>query len=257
MQTNKPLFPVRKGTIVQGFGANAEFYAKRFPSLGDGGHQGVDIISFHGDDILLTKDLNIYKVADWITLGIEGVAHGYGFNGITPPDENGICEEYICWHMMSNLKVKAGQFYKQGEVAGREGQSGDVYSNGVRVPDNKKGKPPYPGTHLHFGKRIVQKTNNPRPGDVFLTNRDKTPYVDKDGYMYRVMNYDNGHQGFVDPFENGYMTFDEYVAGKLIDVANETVKIIPTIQDPVVRENTSNWLMDLITQLIAYLKGRT
>lgn len=252
----KWLFPIRKGKIVQGFGENEEFYKKRFPEL-EGGHQGIDIVSYHGDDIFIVEDGITYKVFDYNSIGIRGIKHGYGFNMISLPDKNNICNEYIFWHMMSNIKIKIGQLVKQGDLAGYEGQSGYVYSDGALVPDSEKGKPPYRGTHLHFSKRIVLRTHNVTPGDKLLSGINGKAYFDNEGYYYKILNYNNGHQGFVDPLLSPYMMYDEFIGQNIINISKDVVEVIPTLEKEEDKKKLGTMLLHIINQFIEYLKGRT
>ncbi len=234
---NKVLFPVKNGTITQKYGENPELYKSRF---GIAFHNGIDIVSFHGDELLACRDFIPYKI---FGSNIGSVNKGFGFHALTEPDDKGICEEWVYWHTMSNLKVKLGIKSFQGDVVGYEGASGAVFSGGVEVPDNLKGVYPFPGTHLHWGKRLVLKTKNPI-SDV-LSDINGSPYIDSYGFYYQVLNFDNGVKGFIDPMKDEIIYYKEFEAQKIVSVASSIANEIPKID-----VNKQRNIIDLLISLL-------
>lgn len=77
--------------------------------------------------------------------------------------------DILYWHM---LKVDDGDGTADiSTPLGPAGNTGDVYSGGVPVPNSEKGKPPYRGGHLHLETSIYCDSS------VFVgyMNRDKDP----------------------------------------------------------------------------------
>ncbi len=233
---NKVLFPIKTGIITQKYGENPELYKSRF---GIAFHNGVDIVSFHGDELLCCEDFTPYKIFD---LNTGSVSRGFGFHALTKPI-NEICTEWVYWHTMSNLKVVLNKLAQQGEIVGFEGASGAVFSGGVEVPDNLKGIPPYPGTHLHWGKRLVLRTKTPI-SDV-LSDVNGNPYVDEQGYYYQVLNFNNGVKGFIDPMKDEIIYYKEFEAQKVVSVATAVATEIPTLP-----KEKQGYFIDLLIGLL-------
>jgi len=237
----KTLFPILDGVISQNYGENPEFYKKRF---GLASHNGTDIYSFHGDKLYLCRKMFIYKTYD---LNSGSVSKGFGLCGLTELEENDICYEYVYWHTMSNLQVKKGSWYEQGEICAYEGGSGIVYSGQVEVPDSQKGIPPYPGTHLHWGKRKVQRTK--KGTGYFLHSIDGTLFVDSEGYSYEIIDYQNGNLGFIDPMVDEIIYYRDFF---IVPLPPE-LPIQPTISEKI------NWLESIkvwLQKVLNWLKGR-
>lgn len=236
---NKILFPINNGTISQKYGENPELYQSRF---GITFHNGTDIVSFHGDELLCCEDFIPYKI---FGLKTGSVSRGFGFHALTRPNDKGICEEWVYWHTMSNLKVSLNKLIQQGEVVGYEGASGDVFSGGKEVPDNLKGVAPlFLGTHLHWGKRLVLKTKTP-VSDI-LTNIEGRKYIDEQGFYYQVLDFNNGVKGFVNPMKEEIIYYKEFTAQKVISVAESIIAGIPALP----KEKQG----DIIDLLISLLK---
>ena len=239
----KTLFPIKNGTITQKYGENPELYQKRFEIKF---HNGIDIVSFHGDELLTCKDFIPYKIFDSNT---GSVSKGFGFHALTKPDDKGICEEWVYWHSMSNLKVVLNKLVQQGEVIGYEGASGAVFSNGKEVPDNLKGIFPFPGTHLHWGKRLVFKTKT-STGQV-LTNIKGNLYTEN-GFYYEVINFNNGVKGFIDPIKDDIIYYKEFEAQKVVSVATAITSEIPKI-DVSNQKDIIDLLIDLLRKVVDWI----
>jgi len=244
------LFPIKNGKIVQGYGENVEFYKQRFGLTG--GHNGIDIVSFHGDDLLCAEDGFVYKIYN---ISSGSVTKGFGVCILTNPNENGIVTEWVYWHTMSNIQVKEEDKVKQGQLLAFEGDSGYVYTNGQPVPDSQKGIPPYPGTHLHWGKRFCKKTLNPT-GIVLAINEfsvgtvpELLSYKDNDGYYYEILNINNGCYGFVNPMSDGNppLNYDAWMANQ------EFEKTEAIISGPISSEEKQKVIMKTQITILGYI----
>lgn len=209
------LFPIKNGRISQRFGENVDFYKARFNI--DGGHNGADVVSFHGDDILGPERGHIFKTYDGAT---GSVTKGFGLYMIGDPDSRGVCNMWSFWHTMSDLLVKAGDKVEQGQVMAHEGASGAVYVNMQPVPDSEKGKYPYRGTHLHWGRMKVLRVQYPDDGSRVLSAADGSPYRDPEGFVYQVLGANNAAAGYIDPMEANPLQWEAWMAQKELD-ANE------------------------------------
>ena len=215
------LFPIRKGTISQKFGVNPLFYQKNF---GIKGHNGIDIFSYHGDLILACADMLIYKIK---IPPYGNVSKGFGLYGIYKPDDFGNCNEWIFWHTMSNVLVKEGQEAKQGDPVAYEGASGDVYVNNIPVPDSEKGKPPYRGTHVHWGRRPLKRVKGTDyTGKPKLNINQGKIFVDTEGFSYDIMEASNGYGGFIDPFLLPIIYYPEWLVKRTSDIVSDGITLV-------------------------------
>lgn len=223
---NRILYPIRNGVLGQGYDDN--YLPELYKSLGLKSHGGVDITSFHKDKIFLSETGTCYKVWDEVAPTLGSVTRGYGVHVLTDLDENGICREWVFWHMRSTIEVKEGIRYEQGTILGEEGASGAVYYGNFPVPDNEKGKPPFKGTHLHWGYKEVQRTKDSNFDGTteFLHWTSGKLYVDKEGYFYKVLNYNNGNKGLLDPMKLDIIYYDEWLAQKALKIV-VTVTALP------------------------------
>lgn len=84
--------------------------------------------------------------------------------GVVPKNFTGRVDlEVLYWHVLEVLDTD-GTVTQDTPIA-KTGNTGDVYHNGVKVPDSEKGKPPYLGLHLHLETLLR--------GDGNLLNLDK------------------------------------------------------------------------------------
>lgn len=252
----KTLFPVKNGTISQGYASTGDLDGKTYlQTFGTATHGALDIVSFHGDSLYACEDMDCYKT--W-TLNdqslAEGLSHGFGARFISKPDSNGVCREYVYWHTMSNLKVVRNQPVNQGDVIGFEGDSGQVYQGGVAVPDSQKGLPPYLGTHLHWGYRLVQQTKDNTQAGKYLADIQDVIYKDINGFYYKILNADNGNNGMLDPMGLDLIYYDEWekeqIEAKAVSVVSQAVEVIQNDTQTPIPQKLS-WL----DVLLNFLKG--
>lgn len=238
----KILFPVRKGNITQKFGENVAFYQQRF---GVNGHQGTDIVSFHGDSLYCPEDGVIVRAYD---SNSGSITAGFGLWVLGNPDENGICLVHILWHTMSNLKCQYNQEVKKGEVLAYEGDSGAVYVNMLPVADVDKGKGSFPGTHLHWGNIKVKKVNVPSLQSLTDLNRIA---FEHNGFFYDVLNQDNGFHGCTDPMLSEIIQYDEWLLEQTKKVGEQIVVALPNMSPEQVGL-TLSWFERLVNKLKDY-----
>lgn len=248
------LFPVRGGTISQKFGENPDFYKSRF---GINGHNGVDIVSFHRDSLFACEDGTVFKVYD---LKTGSVTKGFGLYLLGDSDKDGVCNVWVYWHTMSNIKTKSGDRVKTGDIIAFEGASGQVYEDGVEVPDDKKGVFPYPGTHLHWGYMKAVRTKEVK--NRALSDITGNVYWDKEGFAYEVLDYDNGTNGYVDPLTTNpeqYGIWKLTLLSKDIVTNAKTMILEPkaTVQDKLrLLDAVRDVLLLMMKTISGYFKGR-
>jgi murein DD-endopeptidase MepM/ murein hydrolase activator NlpD len=157
-----------KGSVTQWYGENPALYAL----WGLSGHNGIDIVAPHGEPLL--------AVEDGIIISVKNDPKGFGKH----VRMLSVDREWTCGHCDSIL-VKVGDFVKEGTPIAKMGNTGFVQTlSGAQVwwgdaPDTR-------GTHCHLGLREVA--------------------LDPNGFAYpksdikiRVLNYDNGMKGAIDP----------------------------------------------------------
>lgn len=159
----KAQFPFRcPYTVTQG-------YADNFNHYPEGHHGALDIVPAHpwptpiyplynGSEISIqnTDPVKGKGVRERILLDKDFVAYlktENCLNGSDWPITDGIFYlDVLYWHM---LRVDDRDGWTEiNTPIGPAGNTGDVYSGGVAVPDNKKGVSPYPGLHLHLETAI-------------------------------------------------------------------------------------------------------
>lgn len=164
-----------KGTITQFFGENPVMYQK----IGLFAHNGIDIVA--------EWDSPLYAVEAGTIVGVKRAPDGFGRHiRLLGKEKNGTCNLWVYGHC-EQLLVEPGQKVKAGDVIGTMGSTGFVvstaYANGFWGSSPEK--PSHPGTHLHLGLRKV--------------------VLDPKGFRYdagpkmRVLNYENGYKGSIDP----------------------------------------------------------
>lgn len=77
--------------------------------------------------------------------------------------------DILYWHML-NVTDTDGKLDTNFQI-GLTGNTGDVYTGGVPVADQFKGKPPYPGLHLHLEMAVYCQSSVL----IGYMNRDKDP----------------------------------------------------------------------------------
>lgn len=180
---NKPQFPFQGGyAVTQGYADNANHYPE--------GHHGAwDIVPLKKSGAWPAPIFPLYDGSE-IAIQNSDPAKGKGvrervlldnhfinylqnnncLNGSSWPIVDGkFWLDILYWHML-NVTDTDGTADTNMQL-GLAGNTGDVYSQGSPVPNYQKGKPPYPGLHLHLETSIYCESN------VFVgyMNRDKDP----------------------------------------------------------------------------------
>ncbi len=163
-----------KGTITQYFGENPKMYAR----FGLKAHNGIDIVA--------EWDSPIFAVESGTIVEVKREPDGFGRNiRLLGKEKKGVCNLWVYGHC-EQLLVEPGDVVKAGQKIGTMGNTGFVVS--TQYASTWWGATPaqrHPGTHLHLGLRKV--------------------VLDTKGFKYsagpkiRVLNYDNGMKGSVDP----------------------------------------------------------
>lgn len=134
-----------RGNVTQYFGDNKEFYLQNFGLID--GHNGIDIHVKYGEDLIACFD-------GWVLKDYDGqnsdLRKGYGIQIITDYDL-GMYYVAVYWHNQIGNPLKDGDIVKAGDIIGKEGNSGSVYSGGNYCAIETRNKYPYCGAHLHFG----------------------------------------------------------------------------------------------------------
>lgn len=144
MKIGKPFkdfknLPYPRGSVTQGFGGNHDFYKDVCPVQGKclSGHNGIDMVSVWGTEILAVMD---GLVIDTHT----NIGDGYGnYVRIQSGDL-----EWTYGHLAS-ISVVKHTTVKKGDVIGRMGNTGMVNPKPTALT-------PLAGTHLHLGCRHLQ-----------------------------------------------------------------------------------------------------
>lgn len=184
----KPQFPFRCGYIVtQGYGDNANSYP-------EGHHGAIDILPLDNQGRRFPAP--IYPIFDGEETGIfdTDVKKGKGvwvktkldepltqyckMKGVVPKDHIGaVYLFHLYWHCL-DVTDEDGHVDQDTQIA-LAGNTGWVFSEGSPVPDDQKGKPPYPGLHLHH-EHILKS-------DTETFNLDKDPRGRIDPFI--ILNY--------------------------------------------------------------------
>lgn len=186
--------PFTRNLITQGFAENAATYYKDNGLIG---HPAIDYGVTCGTPIrncidgafvysLLNRDnpdLTRYRAV------------------LTLKEVGGIVYEYIYGHM-DRIDVSPGQTLSLGHVLGTSGNTGEVWSNGVKVT---KHRPGCPGGHLHAQLRTCKKVKKTTKGKQYLV--DGLGIYKWDGYYLEILDFKNGTNGCVNPmnYYNGLL----------------------------------------------------
>jgi len=190
--------PFTRNLITQGFAENAATYYKDNGLIG---HPAIDYGVTCGTPIrncidgafvysLLNRenpDLTKYRAV------------------LTLKEVDGIVYEYIYGHM-DRIDVSPGQILPLGAILGTSGNTGEVWSNGVKVT---KHRPGCPGGHLHAQLRTCKKVKKTTKGKQYLVNG--LGIYKWDGYYLEILDFKNGTSGCVNPMDyyNGLLVPEE------------------------------------------------
>lgn len=176
--------------VSQAFGENAVDYYK---NAGLKGHTGEDIHCGYGTPIYSEYDGYVYKVLD----ANRPARDGSGYYGVFIIVDNGVqLFEYEIGHCIPSVDV--GDTIKKGQIIGTEANRGSVWSGGVKITRAMQDAGDKRGSHRHIQVRPLIKGK-----DVtgrLLTKFPGGSYKDKEGYYYKIADYNNGFNGCVNKY---------------------------------------------------------
>lgn len=181
--------PLLNPTRTQRFGGNSNPYYK---DTGLAGHPGTDFVTRWGDKILSATDGLVYKT---FNKDNPDKSKYRAVCVLTKEKETGMTCEITYGHL-EKIFVCEGDLVNIGDVLGTMGNTGEVYSNGVRVNEEQRKKGL--GTHLHLQKRLVVKTDEDFVQNQYLLDKNGDIYRDSDKKCYLVPAYSNGFNGCSD-----------------------------------------------------------
>jgi murein DD-endopeptidase MepM/ murein hydrolase activator NlpD len=170
---------------TQGFGENANTLYR-----GEGlkGHPAIDYDAFCGSRLLSAARALCYS-----TINKDNPDLSKYRAALFLYEEGDKVYEIIYGHM-DEIYAVPGKTYDVGDVIGTTGNTGDVYTNGVKV---EKYRPGCPGGHLHFQVRECRKVTKMSRTKRYLS--DGHGIYRKDGFYIEIVDYNNGYNGCIDP----------------------------------------------------------
>lgn len=208
------LYP--NGDVTQWFSENPDLYAR----MGMKGHNGIDIVRPHGEQMFAVEDAEVVDVKD--------DPNGYGRHVRIIGTKKNRANSYNEWTYghCHTISVKVGDQVEAGDPIATMGNTGFVVSGNANylTSDGKSAlmwkHNPYAGTHLHIGLRQVLKD---RKGWSYEGSKLKI----------KVLNHDNGYKGSIDPFPflAGLSVPEEHKRAQLLTIrslANTLIRLLST-----------------------------
>jgi murein DD-endopeptidase MepM/ murein hydrolase activator NlpD len=164
-------------------------------------HTGVDYRNGYGSPVYSDNYGWVYKIntTEQSPSGWAGVYY------ICPDEKEGFVE--VCQGHLSEIYVKVGDVVREGQMIGREGNKGEVYSGGTRITKEMQMAGDKRGSHVHEQFRPVRRVSKPSQGKHYLNGESKHGYTDKDGryrdkkgMYYEIKYQDNGTKGCINPY---------------------------------------------------------
>lgn len=189
--------PLPKELKGQPFGANEVAF---YNGQGLKGHPAEDWGFGWGQAIpCLAKDSYCYSVMN--KDNVDPMRYRAVFTLVKDTDGNWY---EISYGHASDILAVPGKTYQPGDVLMKCGNTGDVYAMGVYITKAMKLAGSKAGAHLHGPQvRPVKRVKKRVSSKKYLT--DANGYLQKDGYYFEIINYQNGYAGCVNPaqFYNG------------------------------------------------------
>lgn len=166
-----------KDGCVQGqsFASNPARYA----AIGTpGGHPGIDRSCGYGSPVYSPVSGIVYSMHTPSRPASDGYTAVYL-----------LCRTKLEWFEfaighLSEISVQIGQQVAVGDLIGKEGNKGIVYSGGVRITLAMQAAGNRDGSHRHYQKRVVNRVL--RPSWLVPSLRTaRGPYTDTEGYRYQ------------------------------------------------------------------------
>jgi len=175
-------YPVKPWTVSQGFGGNPQIY-KQF---GIDGHNGVDIVTAHGQPVYASHD----GIVSYTGLDAnEGVGVVIRTKDVVKYDGGEAHMKSIYWHLINNIQVRIGQEVKAGDLIGYADNTG--FST---------------GNHLHFAIKPIAKGES--------------------DWTWGNLEQKNGYHGAINPetYFNGYYAVDSVKVFAILNQILSTLK---------------------------------
>jgi murein DD-endopeptidase MepM/ murein hydrolase activator NlpD len=194
MKTLEVYLPYPKTLITQRFGENAN---GSYAADGLKGHTAYDWGASYGTDIPnCTADAYCYSLMH----KDDPVLMDYRAAFFIVETDTGVYE--VSYGHMSEILAVPGKTYQVGDVIGKVGNTGPVFSGQHEVTEAEKDAGSHAGAHLHGPQiRPVKKVKTTQTGpgyfNHYLSTGAGTLYQDKDGFYYEVPDYQNGYNGCV------------------------------------------------------------
>lgn len=198
-------------TRAQPFGGNANTYYKTNKLMG---HPGDDLVSTYKDSIMSTSSLGerVYKILNRNNPDIGK------FRAVCTLVEDGDKVYELQYGHVIDIFVKEGDWLRAGAVIATEGNTGEVWSNGIPVTVEERKNGSKAGTHLHFQVRECTKVTTTYTDKQYLIDANGALYKDAQGFYYLIPNFDNGFNGCIDP-KRLYNNVSADIVPKLAQIA--------------------------------------
>lgn len=231
--------PFSRAKISQLFGQNANTL---YSGQGLKGHTSIDYDVPCGTPVVnLAKDAFCYSVMNKDNSNLDKYRAVF-----TLVEDNEFAYEVSYGHADTILAVP-GKTYKVGQVLMTSGNTGDVYTNGVKVTQETRRKGGCPGGHLHGPQvRKCKLVSRKSPKKHYLT--DANGILKYKGKYVEVVDYENGYNGCEDPML--------YYNGKLAETKKESGPS-PIVKEPLFkRDLTIGMRGDDVRTLQKYLNSQ-
>lgn len=196
-------------TRTQGFYENV---ANAYSSLGLKGHGGIDINCGYGSPIECPLAGYVYSVYD----NIHKAKDGYWAIFLIAEYKGQLGE--LCIGHCAKILLDIGQNVTKGQVIAQEGNHGYVFENGVPITLAMQADGDERGHHRHWQWRPVAKTKTLN-NEQFLIDFSGYVYRDKEGFYYKVLDYNNGFHGLSPEIAGILNDYDDWFLGKSLPPA--------------------------------------
>lgn len=181
--------PFPRSTIQQYFGENA---TTLYSTDGLKGHPGEDYVVKWGTPVPCAADNSYcYSILNKDNTDLSK----YRAPCFIVEDATGVYE--LIYGHASNVLAVSGKTYNTGDIVSLVGNTGPVFVGSHQETNAEKLGPTHPGAHLHFQVRLLTKVKKTNRNKQYIV--DGTGLLQKDGFYYEIVNYDNGFNGCIDP----------------------------------------------------------
>lgn len=184
------------------YGISQKFAKNANPHYQEGGllgHTGWDMVGGHETPIYASRESYCYALLNKDNKNLMKYRAV-----LTLIEDAGVWYELSYGHL-NDISVKAETLLNKGDMLGTQGNTGDVFSGGVKVTQEMKKAGSQAGSHLHLQLRIVKPVDKKQSGKKYLDTKHQGKY-------WEIPLYKNGFNGCVDiePF----FTEEEYIPPK-------------------------------------------